>query len=236
MPRKPTPPAEDQHALRHTAARIEEILRERYGEYRREGPEPVLDSMVEAILSQNTNDLNRDRAFRSLRRKFPTWTKVMSAPRGEVAEAIKVGGLSNQKSGWIQDLLRWVKETRGHMDLDDLCGMTPRQVLEKMGHLKGIGVKTVYVTLLFACGQDVFPVDTHIHRVVRRVGLIPWKASRNRTTELMQPLAPEGKRLTFHVNLIRFGRDICLARKPRCPFCPLGDICLYPQKTPLDAL
>lgn len=221
----------EQAALRAKTRCIEQILRKRYGEYRWEGPEDILGSLVHTILSQNTNDVNSARAYRSLRKRFPTWTKVMDAPVGQVADAIRVGGLANNKSRWIQDLLRWVKRTRRRMTLEDLREMTPEQMLAEMGHLNGIGVKTVYVTLMFACGRDVFPVDTHIHRIVRRIGLVRWGASREETTRLMQPITPKGRRMTLHVNLIGFGRDICTARKPACPVCPVARICAWPKKT-----
>ena len=217
--------------LRDKTRRAERILRRRYGQYEWSGPSDVLDAIVHTILSQNTNDVNSARAFRSLRRKFPTWTKVMKAPIVEVADAIKVGGLWNNKSRWIQGLLRWVKETHGRMSLEHLHTMTPQDVLDEMGHLPGIGVKTVYVTLMFACGQDVFPVDTHVHRIVRRLGLVPWSTSREKTTRLMQPMVPEGRRMTFHVNLIHFGREICKARNPGCATCPLERICTWPEKS-----
>lgn len=216
--------------LRDKTRRAERILRRCYGQYEWSGPSDVLDTIIHTILSQNTNDTNSARAFRSLRRKFPTWTKVMKAPIAEVADAIKVGGLSNNKSRWIQGLLRWVKETHGRMSLEHLHAMTPQDVLEEMGHLAGIGVKTVYVTLMFACGQDVFPVDTHVHRIVRRLGLVPWSASREKTTRLMQPMVPDGRRMTFHMNLIRFGRELCKARNPGCQTCPLDLICTWPDK------
>ena len=207
------------------------ILRRRYGEYAWSGPGRILDSIVGTILSQNTSDINSTRAYRSLRRRFPSWTKVMNAPVREVADAIRVGGLANNKSRWIRDLLRWVKRTRGRMSLEHLRSMTPGEVLARMGHLNGIGVKTVYVTMMFACGQDVFPVDTHVHRIVRRLKLVPWSASREKTTELMQPLVAKGRKMTFHVNLIRFGREICRARGPVCPACALGKICTWSGKT-----
>ena len=217
--------------LRGRVREIEGILRKRYGDYKWEGPEEILGSLVHTVLSQNTNDLNSGRAYRSLRKKFPTWTAVMKAPVGELADAIRVGGLANNKSRWIQALLRWVKRTRGKMSLEDLREMGPKEMLSEMGHLNGIGVKTVYVVSMFACGRDVFPVDTHIHRVVRRVGVVRWGASREKTTELMQGLVGRGRCMGLHVNLIYFGREICTAQKPKCRVCPLWQICTWPGKT-----
>ena len=228
-PEQPSP--EELRPLRAKTRRIETILRRRYGPYRWEGPEKILDSVIHTILSQNTTDVNSARAYRALRKKFPTWTAAMRAPVSGLADAIRVGGLANNKSRRIRELLCWVKKSRGRLTLEDLRDKSPAQMLAEMGHLNGIGVKTVYVTLMFACGRDVFPVDTHIYRIVRRIGLVRWPASREQTTETMQPLVPKGKCMTFHVNLIRFGRDICAARNPTCPACPLNQICSWPEKT-----
>ena len=217
-------------ALKKKVRRIESILRRKYGEYEWGGPEKILGSVIHTILSQNTNDQNSGRAYRSLRKRFRSWSQVMKAPVSEVAEAIRVGGLANNKSRWIIELLRWVKETRGRMSLEDLREATPKKMLDEMGHLNGIGVKTVYVTLMFACGRDVFPVDTHIYRIVRRLGLVAWPASRERTTEEMQPLVPRGRSMTLHVNLIRLGREVCKARKPLCGACPIERNCPWPEK------
>ncbi len=211
--------------LRDKTRRAERILRRRYGQYEWSGPSDVLDAIVHTILSQNTNDVNSARAFRSLRRKFPTWTKVMKAPIVEVADAIKVGGLWNNKSRWIQGLLRWVKETHGRMSLEHLHTMTPQDVLDEMGHLPGIGVKTVYVTLMFACGQDVFPVDTHVYRVTKRLGLIPERISREEAHNLLGRVVTGNKMYSFHINLIRHGRSICTSRNPKCEKCPLKRLC-----------
>ena len=225
------PSRQELRPLRAKTRRIETILRRRYGEYRWEGPDEILDSVVHTILSQNTTDLNSARAYRALRKKFPTWSAAMRAPVSALADSIRVGGLANNKSRWIRELLLWVKKTRGRMTLEDLRDKSPAEMLAEMGRLNGIGVKTVYVTLMFACGRDVFPVDTHIYRIVRRVGLVRWSASREQTTDAMQPLVPKGKCMTLHVNLIRFGRDVCAARNPACPACPLSPICSWTEKT-----
>ena len=225
------PSREELRPLYAKTRRIETILRRRYGEYRWEGPDEILDSVVHTILSQNTTDLNSARAYRALRKRFPSWSAAMKAPVRDLADSIRVGGLANNKSRWIRELLTWVKKTRGRMTLEDLRDKSPAEMLAEMGHLNGIGVKTVYVTLMFACGRDVFPVDTHIYRIVRRIGLVRWSASREQTTDAMQPLVPKGKCMTLHVNLIRFGRETCTARNPACPLCPLSQICAWPEKT-----
>jgi endonuclease-3 len=186
--------------------------------------------MIWTILSQNTNDVLSERAYRSLRKSFPRWEMLLAAPPKKIASAIRVGGLANQKSRNIKDLLKWVKKTYGRLNLDAICEMTPAEAVETFTARRGIGLKTVYVTLMFACGKDVFPVDTHVYRIVRRLGLAPEKASRDKVTALMQLIVPKGEALPLHLNLIRFGREVCDARKPRCWDCNLVDLCLFPAK------
>ena len=205
-------------------------LAKRFGVPEQPRPSDPLTSMIHTILSQNTNDTNSGRAFRSLRKAFPRWELLLDAPAAKIARAIRVGGLANQKSRNIKDFLKWVERTYGRLNLDAMHDMTADQALRTFTTLRGIGLKTVYVTLLFACGKDVFPVDTHIYRIAQRLGLAPDKASRDKVTERMQALVPKGKSLALHINLIEFGRTVCLARRPRCPECPLTDLCLYPDK------
>jgi endonuclease III len=216
--------------LRHKMAVVERRLAKLFVVPERPRRSSPLESMVHTILSQNTNDTNSGRAFRSLRKSFPRWEMLLDAPASKIARAIRVGGLANQKSRNIKDFLKWVRRTYGRLNLDAMHKMTPAEAIETFTTLKGIGLKTVYVTLLFACGRDVFPVDTHIYRISKRLGIAPEKASRDKVTELMQPLVPRGKALALHINLIELGRRICAAREPKCYQCPLTDVCLYPEK------
>ncbi|HID11977.1 MAG TPA: endonuclease III [Candidatus Latescibacteria bacterium] len=209
--------------------RISRTLEGVYGVPRWAGPRDPLEILVRAILSQNTNDINSGRAYRNLRERFPTWEDVAEAPVEEVAEAIRVGGLSGIKAGRIQGVLRWARGKFGgfrlpvrEMDVDKamalLCG------------LEGVGIKTASVVLLFACGRDVFPVDTHIHRVCTRLGLLPPRTSPEEAHRTLGEMVPEGKSYPLHLNLIHFGREICHAQRPECGRCPLWDKCIWEGK------
>jgi endonuclease III len=189
---------------------------------------PPLDNLMLTLLSQNTNDRNRDVAYQRLRQRFPTWEAVLAAPVEQVADAIRPAGLANQKSQRMQAILRWIQTTYGALNLDCLCDMDPQDAMQTFCQLKGIGVKTMAVVLTFSCGKDIFPVDTHVHRLCKRIGLVPPDTpSAEKTFALMQPLVPAGKAFSFHINLITHGRTICLARKPACDRCSLREMCDY---------
>ncbi len=222
--------------LRAKTAKVSRRLVKLYGRPRHRKPEDPLQSLIWTILSQNTNDDLSERAYRSLRKSFPHWELLLDAPVGKIATAIRVGGLANQKSRNIKDFLRWLQKARGRLALGWLCRMPVDEAVETLIRHRGIGLKTIYVTLLFACGKDVFPVDTHIYRIVRRLEIAPEKFSRDRVTHWMQPLVPKGEALPLHLNLIRFGRRICHARRPECYHCPLDIICPFPHKTPAPTL
>ena len=221
---------DSQEAKRERTAEITCILEREQGEPRWKGPSDPLDSLVRTLLSQSTNDNNRDLAYRRLRERFPAWRDVMEADREEVADAIRPAGLGNQKSGRMIALLRWIEEEFGSLDLGFLHEMPTEEAFERFTQVKGIGVKTMAVVLMFACGRDVFPVDTHVHRIVRRLGLVPERADAVKTFKLMAPLVPDGKSYSLHMNLLKFGRTICTARNPRCLDCPLYDLCPWPEK------
>jgi len=190
-----------------------------------DGPEPPLDALVRTVLSQSTSDVNSGRAFRSLKRAFPTWQAALAAGPARIERAIRSGGLARQKSRRIHKLLAWVKRRFASLDLEAVRQMPTEWVFDTFLPLEGIGVKTIAVVLLFACGRDCFAVDTHVHRIVRRLGLVPRKASAERTFRLMKPLVPRGKALSFHVNLLSLGRTLCRPTQPHCPRCPLRRMC-----------
>lgn len=203
-----------------------ELLQREYGVPRRPSRKGDLTSMlVRAILSQNTNDANRDRAFEGLRAAFPTWDLVANASLREIARAIRVGGLANQKGAAIRNFLRSLKGSHGTLDLGFLRKMTDEQVYDFLCGHKGIGVKTASIVLCFGCGRDVFPVDTHVNRLCVRLGLVPPKSTPDKTHELMGGLLPKGKSYSFHLNLIRLGKTVCTARNPRHGGCPLRRMC-----------
>jgi endonuclease-3 len=216
--------------LRKKVAKVHARLQELLGRPEWDGPEDPLEGLIHTILSQNTSDVNSGRAWQNLRKVFPRMEMLLDAPAPKIARAIRCGGLANQKSRRIKDFLKWVNETYGKLSLDCLCDMSPGEAVETLSQHRGIGIKTIYVTLMFACGKDVFPVDTHIERIVKRLALVPPKASLDTTTHLMQPLVPEGESLPLHINLIRFGRSICKSQNPHCWRCPFVRMCSYEKK------
>ncbi len=210
------------------ATHITEIIRRlerEFGEPVWKGHSDPLSSLIKTVMSQSTNDRNRDAAYSRLRARFPEWKDVMDAPVNDIADTIRVAGLANQKSQRIKDILRWINDTYGTLNIDFICEKDPDKVIETFTALKGIGIKTISVVLMFTCGVDVFPVDTHVHRLCRRLGLVPEKSSAIKTYHLMQPLVPENKSYSMHMNFLKLGRRICIARAPRCKQCPLNDLC-----------
>ena len=189
----------------------------------------VLDMLVAVILSQATSDANSDRTYDALKKRFPTWDSVLRAREQTLADTIRLGGLANQKAAVIRGLLRQVKERRGSFDLSFLRELPAAEAVAYLASFRGVGPKTAACTLLFACGVEVFPLDTHIFRILRRVGLIPAKCSDQFAHEVMNRLVPAGKFYSFHVNLIRHGRKLCRPRDPLCERCPVVEYCDYGQ-------
>jgi endonuclease III len=189
-----------------------------------------LDMLVKIILSQATSDTNSDRTFAALKKRFPTWDAALRARTSTLAETIRAGGLANQKAAVIKDLLGQIKEKHGALDLDFLHEFSNEEAVRYLSQFRGIGPKTVACTLLFACRKEVFPLDTHIFRILRRVGLIPQKCTDARAHEIMNRIVPAGKFYSFHVNLVRHGRAICRPRDPLCERCPIVEYCDYGQE------
>ncbi len=188
-----------------------------------------LDMLVQIILSQATSDTNSHRTFAELKRRFPTWDAALRARTNTIAGTIRSGGLANQKAQVIKDVLRQIKEEHGTLDLGFLHDMDAEAATRYLKQFRGIGPKTIACTLLFACRKEVFPLDTHIFRVLRRMGLIPQKCTDQRAHEIMNRTVPEGKFYSFHVNLIRHGRALCRPRDPLCERCPVVEYCDYGQ-------
>lgn len=185
-----------------------------------------LDELILTVLSQHTSDLNAERAFADLQAAFPGgWQQIVDVPSGEVVDAIRHGGLANSKAPRIQAILREIRDREGGFDLTRLRGMGDAEARAYLMTLPGIGPKTAAVVLSFALGRDAIPVDTHVHRVTKRLGMIPPKASAERADRLLHDLVPDGLRTPLHVAFIRLGREICKAPTPRCVQCPLKDLC-----------
>ena len=216
-----------QTKLRRKVRAVNDALAARFGVPVWTGRSDPLTSLIVTVLSQNTNDQNRDRAYRSLKGRFPTWEDVLAADSEAIEAAIRVGGLGRQKSQRIKQILQWVKNRYGKLSLDALQDMPTGEVYELLGALPGVGTKTVSVVLAFACGRDVFPVDTHIHRIARRLGLVPAKATAEKTHQIMAGLVPQGKAYSFHLNLLEFGRTLCKAQRPRCEECLIARHCVF---------
>jgi len=203
------------------------LLEKRYGIPKRKGRIDPLDILIQTILSQNTNDLNRDRAYERLKSRFPRWGDVLNAKTETIISAIRPGGLAAQKAGRIQEILRWIKKREKKLSLSFLKRMDSEEIKKLIGGLRGIGPKTVHCLLLFGLERDAFPVDTHILRIGKRIGFIPGTVDAVKAHPWMVLLIPKGKSLSLHLNLIRFGREICRAKHPQCEECFLAEECLY---------
>jgi endonuclease-3 len=217
-------------ALPELARQVHQRLLDFYGQPTWRNPLSPLDELVSTILSQNTNDTNRDRAYNSLRKRFPTWEAVRDAETATVIEAIRPAGLSNQKGPRIQQVLRQITAERGSLDLFFLKDLPLEEARRWLMKFKGIGPKTAAIVLLFSLGRPAFPVDTHIYRVTGRIGLRLEKMTVEEAHIHLEKILPPETYFAAHLNLIRLGREICAARKPNCLVCPLCDLCAFGQK------
>lgn len=204
---------------RLTAAYGERVWRPRH--------RSVLDGLVGTILSQNTSDVNSHRAFQQLKETFPTWEEVRRAPLGDVADAIRSGGLAETKAARIQQILDAVHEEQGETDLEHLREQTNDEIKAYLSQFPGIGPKTVSCVLLFTLGRPDFPVDTHVWRITRRLGWLPEETSREAAYEALNRLVPDEIKYSLHVLLIHHGRVCCRARRPRCEVCVLAEGCAF---------
>ncbi|MGF1506566.1 MAG: endonuclease III domain-containing protein [Anaerolineae bacterium] len=204
---------------------IREKLADLYGYPRWRQHYPPVDELVLTILSQNTSDHNSIRGFKNLKDRYDTWEKVRDAPREDLIEAIRTAGLAKQKSGFIQNALNQITEEQGAITLDFLNEMPVDEAKDWLTGIKGIGPKTASIVLLFSLNKPAFPVDTHIHRVSRRLGLIGPKVNREKAHEILEAIAPAEDYYPLHLQLIQHGREICGASNPKCGICPLQDDC-----------
>lgn len=212
---------------RARAQEIRSILVKVYGMPEWREHLPPLDELVSTILSQNTNDTNRDRAFDALVAKFPDWEAVRDADPQEIIEAIRPAGLANQKGPRIQRVLEQISVEHGELSLDFLRGWPTEEARDWLLRFKGVGPKTAAIVLLFSLGKPAFPVDTHVHRVSGRLGLRPERMNAEKSHDHLADLLPPESYYDMHLNLIRLGREICHARNPECEVCPLNSICPY---------
>jgi endonuclease-3 len=188
---------------------------------------PVLDEVVATVLSQHTSDRNSERAFASLKRRFPSWEDVLAAPPGTVADAIRMGGIADQKAVRIQRILAMVAEREGELDLSRLHELDDDAVEAYLTSLPGVGPKTAACVLAFSMGRAAFPVDTHVHRVALRLGWLPAAVTASRAHALLRAMVPAGIRYDLHLALIAHGRSVCRARRPACETCVVRRHCAY---------
>lgn len=221
-------PTPNDHVL---AAEIHRLLLAAYGEPTWRPFYAPLDELVLTFLSQNTSDVNSGRAFRALQARYPAWRDVLDAPVDELAETIRSGGLAQRKAPRIQKALRRILEERGEFNIDFLADLTVDEAAQWLTSFDGIGHKTASIVLLFCFNKPAFPVDTHVGRVTRRLGLAGPRDSEAKIKGIWEGLAPPEWYYPLHLNLIRHGREVCHAQRPACGVCTLRDVCRYDSKS-----
>ncbi len=218
----------NESSLLTKALTIHQRLLGAYGDHPLQPDGEPLAALVNTILSQNTNDRNRDVAYAQLRARYPTWEAVRDAPLAALIETIRPAGLAPSKGPHIQAALHTITQVRGNLSLDFLRDLPQEEARAWLLSLDGVGPKTAAIVLLFALGRPAFPVDTHVHRVTQRLELIPPNTSREKAHTLLETLLPPEIYYPFHLNLITHGRQVCHARSPACQQCLLADLCSYP--------
>ncbi|MHA1934273.1 MAG: endonuclease III domain-containing protein [Candidatus Thorarchaeota archaeon] len=208
-------------------AKVCKLLVKHYGETVVERKLPPIDELVLTILSQNTNDVNMYRAFESLKAKYKTWDEVLVTPEEELSKVIYSSGFFRIKAKRIQATLKEIKERTGDLDLSLLENMSKADATNWLTSLYGVGPKTAAIVLLFCFGVPTLPVDTHVWRVSKRLGLVPMKTSRERAQILLEEIVPKSCVYSLNHNLVKHGREICKAQKPRCTDCFLNKDCNY---------
>lgn len=215
--------------LRAQIIEVNRRLAGMFGVPKLRGGDPV-EALVGCILSQNTTDVQSGAAYDALVARFPTWAQVRDARPQEIAAVIRSSGLADDKTRYIQDALHFIERERGAINLDFLRELPTADARKWLMQMRGVGPKTASIVLLFALKMPVMPVDTHVHRVTRRLGWISEKTSANQAHKILEDLTPPKWYYRLHINLIRLGREICRAPTPRCEMCPLTDLCAYYRK------
>ena len=210
---------------------MQQLLRASQGPFVAKPQLPIVDEVVATVLSQHTSDHNSGRAFAQLKAEFPDWEQVLAAPAGAVADAIRCGGIADQKARRIKQILAAIRAREGRIDLSRLHDLGDEAVEEYLTSLPGVGPKTAACVLVFSMGRAAFPVDTHVHRVAVRLGWIPPGTTAEQAHRILGPAVPSGIRYDLHVALIEHGRTVCRAQRPRCDACVLRDECAYGRET-----
>lgn len=219
---------ENLEAKQEKYRQIVPLLEETYGRKhwkRHDG----MDELISCILSQSTTDANRDRGFDALKRQYPTWEQVHHAPQDELVETIRPAGLANSKTPYIQGSLAAIFEERGEYNIDFIEEMPVDEAKKWLQNLPGVGPKTAAIVLCFAYNRPAFPVDTHVHRTGKRIGLLPEKINANNAHDYMEAIIPDEEFYAFHLQLIYHGRALCKARNPQCENCPINQFCDFYQ-------
>jgi endonuclease-3 len=221
--------------VREKIRKVENALEKAFrpGRTLHQGMDPV-DNLILTILSQNTNDVLRDRAYSALRERFPGKEDLLNADEGDIVEAIKIAGLSKQKGRAIKEALRKILDDTGALGLDFLGEMPTEEAISYLKTMRGVGDKTAAIIMLFNFGRETFPVDTHIQRVMKRLGIVPGSWTPEKIRRAVEPHLPDGSAGRFHLNLISLGRWVCRPKKPLCRTCPLLFICEYGRSGSLE--
>ncbi|MFZ3070399.1 MAG: hypothetical protein WA110_04670 [Anaerolineaceae bacterium] len=209
---------------------VNQRLLQVYGKPVWRNPLPPVDELVSTYLSQNTNDLNRDKAFEAIKRNYSSWEEVRDTDPEEFMQVIRSAGLANQKGPNIQEALKAISARQGEISLDWLKDLPVEEARGWLLGLKGVGPKTAAIVLLFSLDMPAFPVDTHIYRVSGRIGLRPVKLNVENAHRYLERAADPADYYALHLNLIRLGRTSCHARKPDCRVCPVLGLCQFPEK------
>ena len=200
-------------------------LENTFGEPKLSPKSDLLAMLIKIILCQATTGTNSRRTFQNLKTRFKNWEEVSKADVNEIADAIRLGGLADQKAKVIKNLLYQIEERHSNLSLDFVETMSNEEARRFLQSFRGVGPKTAACTLLFASHREIFPLDTHIFRVFKRMGILPAKISDKKAHEISDKIVPEGKFYSLHVNLIRLGKEICRPRDPKCEICPLVEYC-----------
>lgn len=217
-------------ALNMSIDSIIHLLEQQYGQHRWEPGSAPLSILIGTIISQNTSDMNSARAFKALRDTFKSWEDVAGADVSELANVIRCGGLSIIKAERIKWALEHIQKERGSLELDFLEGLPISQAKAWLEALPGVGPKTAACVLMFSLGKPIMPVDTHVYRIARRLGVIDSRLSYQRACKVLEGLIPAPYVYQLHLHLIEHGRRVCKAQHPRCSSCILNGCCVYAQR------
>ncbi len=209
----------------YSADEVYDLLAERYGKPERRARLDGVSELVWTILSQHTSDLNAERAFAALSDRYPTWEAALSAPEADLVETIRGGGLARQKAPRIQQALRSVRDRAGGFDIGFLAHLPLEEAKAWLREIPGVGPKTAGVVLSFAMDQPAMAVDTHVHRVAKRLALIGPKVTADAAHDVLERAVAPERTLHLHIYLITHGRRVCKARRPLCAACPLAERC-----------